>query len=195
MVTSKSAEVGDRILKVTFCFILMEEIWKDVKEFNGKYQVSNLGNVRRSRDNFVYKLQLCKNGYNYVNFSEKTKTIARKVSRLVALAFIPNPLNKPCVDHINTIRTDDRVENLRWVTRSENMKNPLTVEKVKKSRPKTAPWKEIPILQFTKHGEFVREWSSATAFGKTLGKDVSSNIIACIKGKQPSAYGYKWKYK
>lgn len=171
------------------------EKWKDIEEFNGKYQVSNLGNVRRVSDGFVYKLQLCKNGYNYVNFSENNKTIARKVSRLVALAFIPNQLNKPCVDHINTIRTDDRVENLRWVTMSENMRNPLTIKKCKNSRPKNAPWKERPILQFTKDGLFIREWKSATAFGKYLKKDVSGNIIACIKGKQQSAYGYKWKYK
>lgn len=173
----------------------MEEIWKDIAEFKGKFLVSNFGRVKR-KDGFVYKLQLCKNGYYYVNLSKNNKTIARKVSRLVALAFVPNPLNKPCVDHINTIRTDDNSNNLRWVTRSENMRNPLTIENCKKSRPKNAPWKEKPILQFSKDGTFLREWQSATAFGKTFNKkDVSGNIIACIKGKQPTAYGYKWKYK
>lgn len=168
------------------------EVWK-ATGILGTF-VSNLGRVK-NKDGHIYSLQLNKNGYYYVHLSDKNHTIALKVARLVARAFIPNPLNKPCVDHINTIRTDDRVDNLRWVTRSENMNNPLTKEKLSLLRPKKAPWRERPILQFSKDGVFIREWRSATAFGEYLEKDVSGNIIANIKGKQPTAYGYIWKYK
>lgn len=109
-----------------------EEIWKDVIGYEGLYQVSNLGNVKsldRKRlhpKGFYrkYKSRLIKpdmiKGYKRVKFSDST--ISRiTVHRLVAIHFIPNPENKPHVNHINTIRTDNRVENLEWVTHRENM--------------------------------------------------------------------------
>lgn len=108
----------------------MSEIWKDVLNYEGIYQVSNLGNVRNiKRGNSLkgrldtygyYRVILSKKGSHYKNF---------QIHRLVAQAFIPNPDNKPQVDHINTIRTDNRVENLRWVTYRENNLNPITMEK------------------------------------------------------------------
>lgn len=72
------------------------------------------------------------------------------VHRLVAEAFIPNPDNKPCIDHINTIRTDNRIQNLRWVTQSENMRNPITIEKQKKAR-----YKPIAGRSNTENGDFL----------------------------------------
>ena len=114
---------------------------------------------------------------------------------LVAIAFIPNIDNKSDVDHINTIRTDDRVENLRWCTRSENMRNPITLSKITNASFRERPERRKAILQYDRNGVFIKEWDSATTFGKTINKDVCSNIIACIKGNQPTAYGYKWKYK
>ena len=146
--------------------------------------VSNYGRVKRKSDDFIYKTdKVQKNGYRYVALSYKNKTIMKKIARLVAIAFIPNPQNKPQVDHINTIRTDDRVENLRWVTRSENMRNPITLKKMSRSKSKKRPHREKTILQFTRDGVFLREWSSATAFGEYIEKDVSGNIIACKIGR------------
>ena len=169
------------------------EIWKETGILGTL--VSNMGRVKR-KDGFIYKLQVNKsNGYNYVNLSINNKTIAYKVARLVAIAFIPNPENKRCVDHIDTNKLNDVVSNLRWVTHEENMANPITKIHAKASKPKERPWNKKPILQYTKDGEFIKEWPSATDFGKTINKDVCGNIIACIKGKQPTAYGYKWKYK
>lgn len=157
--------------------------------------VSNLGRVKRS-DGFIYKLQICKsNGYNYVHLSFNNHTKAFKVARLVAKAFIANPENKKYVDHINTIRTDDRAENLRWTTASENNLNPISRITKSKNTPKERPWKKRAILQYDKQGNFIKEWESATDFGKSIGKDVSGNIKACIEGRQPTAYGFKWKYK
>lgn len=171
-----------------------EEIWKELEYPH--VLVSNKGRVKRP-DGFIYTLQVCKsNGYNYVDLSFNNKTKAFKVSRLVALAFIDNPENKPYVDHINTNRLDDRVENLRWATWEENnLGNAITRQKWLNSIPKERPWKKKPILQYDKEGNFIREWASATDFGKSIGKDVSGNIYACIKGKQSTAYGYKWKLK
>lgn len=169
------------------------EIWKET-EYNGVF-VSNIGRVRRA-DGFIYSTPVCLgNGYRYIYLSFSNKTKGVKVARLVAKAFVPNPDCKPYVDHINTMRTDDRADNLRWVTMSENMRNPKTVEKCKASRPKIQPWRRKPLLQYSKDGEFIREWDSATSFGKSINKNVSANISACIRGRQPTAYGYIWKLK
>lgn len=170
------------------------EIWKQT--FIDGISVSSIGRVRRDKDGYIYKNRINKsNGYNYVDLRCKRNGKMFKVARLVALTFIPNPYNKSDVDHINTIRTDDSLENLRWVTRSENMNNKIT-----RLRLLNKPFKERfkarkPILQYSIDGCFVGEWDSATSFGEYINKDVSSNIIACIKGKQKTAYGYKWKYK
>jgi len=104
----------------------MEEVWKDIIEFPN-YEVSSLGHVRNKYTKHILRVRH-KKGYNYVHLC-RTEVMGehiikhRKISRLVATAFIPNPENKLYVDHINRVRGDDRVENLRWATYEENMAN------------------------------------------------------------------------
>ena len=131
----------------------MEEIWVDIKGYEGFYQVSNLGRVRSLEREIIKSnniKQISKShilnfekrkGYNYVHLSKNGIRKRMAVHRLVAEAFIPNTESKPFIDHINTIRDDNRVENLHWVTPKENMNNPLTKEKLngnpgKRGRPK-----------------------------------------------------------
>jgi hypothetical protein len=101
------------------------EIWKDVKGYEMYYEVSNLSNIRRKLGTSKLKQKnlkgsFDKDGYIKVNLKIKQKTNSKILHRLLAEAFIPNPENKPQVNHINGIKSDNTLENLEWCTLSEN---------------------------------------------------------------------------
>ncbi|MBM7132744.1 MULTISPECIES: NUMOD4 domain-containing protein [Staphylococcus] len=111
----------------------MNEIWKDIEGYEGLYEISNLGRVKslpkmsgscmRKEKILNSKNRLTKDGYARVNLHREGKGKDFRVCRLVATHFIDNPDNKSTVNHINGIKTDDRVENLEWATSNENMKH------------------------------------------------------------------------
>ena len=115
----------------------MNEIWKDVNGYEGIYQVSNFGNVKSLdkkrpckngsfaiKKGMQLKLLVDRYGYNVVNlYLCKKKYKSKKIHRLVAEAFIPNPDNELEVNHINGIKNDNNIENLEWVTASENQQH------------------------------------------------------------------------
>lgn len=103
------------------------EIWKDIEGFEN-YQVSSLGNVRNKTTQRILKYSDSGNGYQKVYLSKDGIKYSKKIHRLVAEAFIPNPQNKSDVDHINTNRYDNNISNLRWATRKENCNNPLSIK-------------------------------------------------------------------
>lgn len=103
----------------------MQEEWRPVVGFEDMYMVSNDGHIRNIKRQHDLVPELS-NGYYRVCLSSNGKTTHKFVHRVVAEAFIPNPDNKPFIDHINGIRNDNRIENLRWCTSKENSNNPVT---------------------------------------------------------------------
>ena len=105
----------------------MAEEWRTIPDYIC-YEVSNRGNIRR--EGRLLKPTLYTNGYYCVQLSSDSIRRSKTIHRLVASLFIPNPGNKRFVDHISGDKLDNRVENLRWATPSENLLNPNTPQKV-----------------------------------------------------------------
>ena len=174
---------------------MIGEIWKDIKGYEGIYQVSNLGRVRsydsidklgRVRKGKVLKNYLNDWGYPIVTLSIKSKLKTFRVHRLVAQAFILNPDNKPQVNHIDEDKTNNRVSNLEWVTAKENVNYGRHNERMSKTL-------SIPILTTNlKTGE-TKTFYSTKECGRQLGLDPSS-ITKVLKGKLKQTGGYVFEY-
>ena len=148
---------------------------RDVKGYEGIYGITSCGRIWSYRNEMFLKPKITKDGYLKVKLCKNGKMKHICVHRLVAMAYIPNPENLPEVDHKDNNKTNNCVNNLQWLSHKDN---------TRKSCNKA-------ILQFTLYGEFVREWPSAT----DVGREVRTNIVQCLRGKNKSALGYKWFYK
>lgn len=171
----------------------MEE-WRVITEFPN-YSVSNLGNVMNNKSNKMMKLNV-KSGYYHVGLINNKNRPIFKVHRLVALAFINNPENKPQVNHKNKNKLDNSIDNLEWTTHKENMQH-KSIGLIYKSN------KNKPILRLNKNNNEIMEqynsieeagiWASENKF--TNNSHNGRNAIGnCVNGLSNSAYGFKWKY-
>ena len=184
------------------------EIWKDVKGYEGYYQVSNMGRVKSMR-----VLKTPKNGVKCrKNAFLSTKTTHDKqyvlvalcrdgekkqiqVHRLVAEAFIPNPKNLPCVNHKDENPSNNWVGNLEWCTQGYNIQ--YSLERKGRLRPKS---ELLPICAYTLSGEFIAQYNSVWEAIEKLGiesktpRGVRNHIRMCCKGKAKTASGYIRRY-
>ena len=174
----------------------MKEIWRDViypSGFEGRYKVSNLGNVKSLFEN--HNMSPIKNhkGYYQICLFKNYKRKNIFIHRLVALNFIKNTQSKPYINHINTIKQDNRVENLEWCTYEENMKHAKECG-IKFGRPKgfiSERRKKVllkdlennPLLIFDSILEIVEMYGGSY-----------SHISKCCNNTIKNAYGYKWEY-
>ena len=167
-----------------------EEIWRNIEGYEGLYQVSNIGRVRsldrydnrgRKRKGQIKKGSVNKYGYLLIGLKKNGKQKTYGVHRLVASAFIPNPENKPHIDHMNTIRDDNRVVNLRWVTPSENNNNELTRKHFSEAR----KGEKNPFFG-KHHTEETRKKLSEANKGKTHNEETRKKISETQKGRTHS---------
>lgn len=101
----------------------MEEIWKDVSGYEGLYQVSSFGNVRKFKNHFILKKGKHHKGYLYVSLTKSKINKKVKIHRIVALSFLDNPENKTQVNHKDGNKQNNILSNLEWTTPSENLKH------------------------------------------------------------------------
>ena len=180
--------------------ILEKEIWKDIPNYEGIYQASNLGRIK-SLERFrkgangslvtvkekILKPQISNKGYYLIGLRKQSIVKRYLVHRLVYEAFngqIPEGLQ---VNHINEIKIDNRLSNLNLMTAKENSNWGTGIERQAKKLSKV-------VLQFTLDEILVKEYASAMQVERETGFN-NGNIVKCCNGKQKTAYGFKWKYK
>lgn len=166
----------------------MTEIWKDIPNYNGKYQISSLGRVRSFKqwhNSSIHFLIPHKTNKGYLVVSLSKNSVVRNISihRLVAEAFIPNPKNLPQVNHLNEDKTDNRIENLEWCDNSYNLNyGTRTIrQSLKCSKPVLCV--ETNIIY--------KSISEASRLNPPIRQ---GNITLCCQGKNGTAGGYHWKY-
>ena len=172
----------------------MEELWKDIPGFEGWYQASNIGRIR-SLDRYVnYKSngqairkgkilspKTSNKGYKEVTLIRNGQCFCKRVHQLVALAFIPNPNSYPHINHINEVKTDNRVENLEWCTPRQNNEAYYTQRNT--------------VYQYDLKGNLVKIWHSITRAAESLGGDKTGIQHCCAATAKNKTYlGYIWSY-
>lgn len=169
----------------------MKEIWKPVAGYEGFYEVSNQGRVKRTKNLKETILKSCKhnNGYLKVMLCKNGKRQNVFIHRIVAQTFIQNPDDLPQVNHIDGNKENNITDNLEWVTHSENMMHAV-------SQKLFEPFfnrKTRAVCQYSIEGGFIRKYSSVMEAQRQTGIDRSS-IQKCCSNKQKTAGGYVWKY-
>lgn len=190
----------------------MNEIWKDIKGYEGLYQVSNLGNIKRilfvnnkvtkPKERTIKQTLDGKGNYKTVGLCKNGILKRFNIHRLVAETFIQDKstfksapkedrdliiLDDLKVNHKDENKQNNNVENLEWCTvLYNNLYNGRASNVGKQNR--------IKVMQYDKNGDFIKEWEYIGKIEKELGLSHSS-ISACCKGKQKTCGGYKWEYK
>ena len=169
------------------------EVWKDIRSYEGLYQISNYGRVKSLINGIILKNHNGKNSEYYkVSLSKCGKGKKYNIHRLVAETFVCNPEHKPQVNHINGNKHDNRAENLEWVTASENELHAYATGLKKPVKHPFNGAKSIPVVQIDKNMNVVKVYPSLNVAGRNGFR--AEDICKCCKGKIKTAGGYIWRY-
>ena len=173
-------------------YIFMKEIWKDIKNYEGLYQVSNFGRVKSLKFGKEKILKLLKHncGYLYIGLHKDNNVKNYYIHRLVAEAFIPNPDNLPQVNHKDENKLNNVVSNLEWCDAKYNINYGTARERSSEKMINGKLSKKV--FQYDLEGNFIREWESVNETGRN-GFD-SSAIAKCCKDIIKTYKGFKWSY-
>lgn len=188
---------------------MQKELWKDIKGYEGSYQVSNFGRVRsvtrivdctggkRTVKGKMLKLFTTRNPYLCVDLRNHQKHKTAYVHRLVAENFIANPYNYPIINHKDNNPQNNNVNNLEWCTQSYNIKYSYIYGNAK---PTTGCFKKgnIPhnlrkIEQYDKNGNFLKTYNSIKLAAQSINRTPGA-IQSCLTGNSKTSGGYIWKY-
>lgn len=161
--------------------------WKTIQGFSN-YEISTEGQVRNKNTQYILKGRPSKNGYLQVSLKEdETQKFKNQyIHRLVAQQFLINEENKREVNHKDGNKTNNNLDNLEWVTSSENQKHRHQIGITTTSNRK--------VGMFDKDGKLIQEFNSIVEAFTILNKPSRVNIDNALQGKQKTAYGYIWKY-
>lgn len=189
---------------------MVKEIWKDISGYENKYQISNLGNVKsmemklrvkggvlRTKKEKILKPMLGKRGYLVVNLWEDYIKKTATIHRLLMEHFVENPENKRCVNHINGIKTDNRLDNLEWATHTENNRHSWANGLNRSGNIGKTGYNSIrgiPVAQYSLDGTLIAEFGSGMEAKRGTGVS-DSDINSVCSGKRQSAGGFMWKRK
>lgn len=144
--------------------------------------VENTGLILHS-DGTPYKQSVDGRGYKQVRYKDKVL----HVHRLVATKYVPNPLNKPCVNHIDGNKLNNNYANLEWCTHAENNRHAFATG-LNCGRPK------VPVNKYDLNGNLIQTYDSVLSAQSSTGKPFATGVSKCIRGKSKTAYGYYWAY-
>lgn len=178
----------------------MIEVWKDIPGYEGLYQVSNLGNIlslnyKKTHKPHTLKHCISRDGYHRVNLCCNG---VRKwfVHLLVAKSFIPNPLNKPQINHIDGDKDNNCVSNLEWVSGKENIQHAIRngLRKIENHHylSNGDHHASKPVLQYDLHGNFIKKWGCQSEAARFYNCN-SGSINSCVVGRNKTCKGFIWR--
>lgn len=162
-----------------------KEEWRQVVEHQN-YEVNQFGEVRHKQRQHILKPRSNNGGYLYVNFKVNGKNTNFAVHRIVANAFIPNPNGYTEVNHKDYDKTNNCVENLEWVSSSQNKSHAFLKKENKDSRGKA-------VNQFDRNGNFLATYASVSEAAEKIGCSVAA-ISNCCLGRSKTSQGYRWSF-